>query len=324
MQYITQQSIGWTEQFPLDGIRMDTAKHVPLSYFQNTWIPLINQTQPDIFLVGEILEQNSVERLKPFIEAGFDSIFNFPLQKAMVETFAQGQSVDRVADQVQQTLATFGSRSLMLTNLLDNHDLPRFTNELGLGVSEDQIRRRYHLALGGLFTLPGIPQLYYGNEIGMYGGSDPDNRRDMPDWAWTNAGRASGGAGFLPNPQETFEYVQRLIQIRQSNPALHSGYYAELWRQNSLQNLDVYAFFRGLDDNRFIVIINNSTLPSSFLTIPIQNNSGIESIDRLALADGQALEDLLEMGAPSTLTIEDMAVRVDMPAKTMGIYRLRN
>ena len=85
VQYITQQSIGWTEQFALDGIRMDTAKHVPLSYFQNTWIPLINQTQPDIFLVGEILEQNSVERLKPFIEAGFDSIFNFPLQKAMVE-----------------------------------------------------------------------------------------------------------------------------------------------------------------------------------------------------------------------------------------------
>ena len=322
VQYITQQSIGWAEQFALDGVRMDTAKHVPLSYFQNTWIPLINQTQPDLFLVGEILEQNSIERLKPFIEAGFDSVFNFPLQKAMVETFAQGQSVDRVANQVQETLATFGARSLMLTNLLDNHDLPRFINTPEFGVSEDQIRRRYHLALGSLFTLPGIPQLYYGNEIGMYGGPDPDNRRDMPDWAWTKAGRTSGGSGFLSNPQETFSYVQKLIQIRKSNPALHSGYYAEMHRQNGQPNLDVYAFFRGLGDNRIVVVINNSPLTSSLLNIPVQDNSEIESVDRLALADGSVLEDLLKIGAPSTIIIQDSAVKVDMPAKTIGIYRL--
>ena len=323
VQFVTQQSLSWIEQFAFDGVRLDTAKHVPLSYLQNTWIPLMKQTQPDLFLVGEILDQDSAERLKPFTDAGLDSVFNFPLQKAMVETFAQGRSVDRVASQMQETLATFGARALMLTNLLDNHDLPRFTHETGFGVAEDQIRRRYHLALGSLFTLPGIPQLYYGNEIGMYGGSDPDNRRDMPDWAWTNAGRKSGGSGFLPNPQETFGYVQKLIQIRKSNPALHSGYYAEMHRQNGQPNLDVYAFFRGLGDNRIVVVINNSPLPSSLLAIPVQKNSEIESLDRLALADGKRLEDLLEMGAPSTITLKDSAVRVDMPAKTMGIYRLR-
>ncbi|MCG8365886.1 MAG: alpha-amylase family glycosyl hydrolase [Pseudanabaenales cyanobacterium] len=323
VQYMTQQSLGWIEQFALDGVRLDTAKHVPLSYLQNTWIPLMNQTQPDIFLVGEILDQHSIERLKPFFNAGFDSVFNFPLQKAMVETFAKGRSVDRIASQIQATLAAFGSRSLMLTNLLDNHDLTRFIHEPGFGVSEDQIRRRYHLALGSLFTLPGIPQLYYGNEIGMYGGSDPDNRRDMPDWAWTSAGRSSGGSGFLPNPQATFGYVQKLIQIRKSNPALHSGYYAEMRRQNGPQNLDVYAFFRGLGDNRMIIIINNSTLSSNLLTIPVQANLAIESIDRLALADGGVLEDLLEIGAPPTITIKDSEIRVDMPAKTIGIYRFR-
>ncbi|MDJ0704260.1 MAG: alpha-amylase family glycosyl hydrolase [Leptolyngbyaceae cyanobacterium MO_188.B28] len=323
VQYVTQQSKAWLEQFTLDGIRMDTAKHVPLSYLQNTWIPLMKQIQPDLFLVGEILDQNSTERLKPFTEAGFDSVFNFPLQKAMVETFAKGGSVDWVANQMQETLEAFGARTLMLTNLLDNHDLTRFTNETKGDISEDQARRRYHLALGSLFTLPGIPQLYYGDEIGMYGGPDPDNRRDMPDWAWTNAGRTLGGVGFLPNPQDTFSYVQKLIQIRKGNPALHSGYYAEMRRQNGQPNLDVYAFFRGLGDNRIIVVINNSPLPTGLLSIPVQNNLEIESLDRLAMSEGKALVDLLELGAPPTITLKDSAVKVDMPAKTMGIYRLR-
>lgn len=324
VDYITQQSKGWVERFALDGVRMDTIKHVPVEYFKDTWVPQVNQVRSDIFLVGEFLDKENLAKLKPFIDAGFDSVFNFPLQKAMVDTFAKGQSVDLVAKRLQETLTTFGiDRTLLLTNLVDNHDIRRFINEPGFGLPEDEIRRRYHLALGSLFTLPGIPQLYYGDEIGMYGGTDPDNRRDMPDWAWTSTDRVDGGEGFLPNPQETFSYVQKLISIRQNNPALHSGYYAEMWRQNGQQNSDVYAFFRGRGNNRIIVVINNGTLPSGSISIPIQANTSIEEGDRAALNDGAVLEDLLETGAPSTLTVNNSTVNVELPAKRMGIYRLK-
>ncbi|MEM7773566.1 MAG: alpha-amylase family glycosyl hydrolase [Cyanobacteria bacterium P01_A01_bin.37] len=322
VDYSTRQSLSWLERFNLDGIRMDTVKHVPESYFRNVWIPRVNQASPNLFTVGELLDQFSLDRLHQFLETGFDSTFNFPLQKAMVESFAKGASVDQVAETVQATWNQFGSDALMLTNLVDNHDIPRFTNEPGLGVEETDIRDRYFLALGTMFSLPGIPQLFYGNELGMYGGADPDNRRDMPDWAWTEDGRSEGGDGFLPDPQGTFGYVQTLIDVRQANPALYGGYYAELWRQNGSQNPDVYAFFRGLDTNRIVVVVNNGALSSGPLTIPIQENSAIEPGDRAALTTGAVLEDLLGAGAPSSVTIGEDGFSITLPGRTMGIYRL--
>lgn len=324
VNYITQESVGWLQRLAPDGIRMDTAKHVPLDYFRNIWIPLVKRTSPNLFTVGEILDQESLPKLKPFVDAGFDSVFNFPLQKAMEDTFGKGQSVDQVAGRVAETLSLFGDKSLQLVNLLDNHDVPRFTNAPGLSVSEAEIRQRYHLALGTLLTLPGIPQLYYGDELGMYGGGDPDNRRDMPDWAWTMEGRKTGGSGFLPEPQQTFRHVQKLIAIRKQNPALQTGYYAELWRQNGPQNPDVYAFLRSEGNNRLLVVLNNGTLPSGDVTIPIAANSQIQMRDRTALRSGAVLEDLLDAGAPATVTLASTGMTLNLPAKTMGIYRLRS
>lgn len=320
--YTTQQSLSWPQRFDLDGIRMDTVKHVPASYFRNVWLPLLRQEAPTLFTVGELLDQHSLERLETFLDTGFDSVFNFPLQRSMVDTFARGGSVDIVASTMQDTWTLFGNRALMLTNLLDNHDIPRFTNEPGFGVPEGEIRRRYHLALGTMMTLPGIPQIFYGNELGMYGGSDPDNRRDMPDWAWTEDGRSQGSEGFMPNPQATFRYVQNLIDLRQAHPALHSGYYAELWRQNGSENPDVYAFFRGLGRDRIVVVMNNGALPSGDIAIPIGDNPAVEPGDRAVFQHGAIAEDLLGAGAPATVTTTDGGFRVSLPAKTIGIYQI--
>lgn len=328
VEYVTRHSLSWLQRFPIDGIRMDTFKHVPASYFRNVWIPLVTQAQPDLFTVGELLDTQSLGRIRTVVDTGFDSAFNFPLQSALVRAYAQAGSVDAIATVVDDTWSQFGDRALMLTNLVDNHDMPRFVNQPGVGVPEDEIRRRYYLALGTLFTLPGIPQLYYGNEIGLYGGADPDNRRDMPNWAWTAAQRANVSeaalAEVLANPQATFSYVQQLIQLRQTNPALHSGYYAELWRQNGDENPNVYAFFRGLGDNRVIVVVNNDSEASGDLSIPIQINSQLEPGDRAALHNDVILTDQLAAGAPQYIHINQDALQVNMPAKTLGIYQIEN
>jgi glycosidase len=321
--YLTGQSRGWAGRYRLDGIRMDTAKHVPLEYWQQSWIPGIRKARGKLFVVAEAFWDNSAEDLKPYFEVGFDSAFNFPLRKALVTTFAKGESVDKVASRVKEDLGILGlDRHLMLSNLLDNHDVPRFINEPGFGVPEDEIRRRYHLALAAMFTLPGIPQLYYGNELALYGGGDPDNRRDMPAWAWNASGRGGRyGGQALPNPQSTFAYVQKLIALRKQNPALYQGSYAELWRQNGGQNADVWAYFRGSGQNRVLVVINNGTLESGLIKIPIQINTDISEADRAALSDGSELQDLLGAGAPERVRIEEGSISIDLPGKSVGIYR---
>ena len=111
-----------------------------------------------------------------------------------------------LADALDRSLAVYGPLHVM-GNLLDSHDKTRFMAyadgdvppgadeaELGWGpdaprVDHDASYRKMELALAYLLTTPGVPVVYYGDEIGMTGAADPDNRRPMP---WADQGGASG------------------------------------------------------------------------------------------------------------------------------------
>jgi glycosidase len=320
--YLDDLSAGWVQRFALDGIRMDTAKYVLPSYFHDHWVPAVRAVRGDLFLVGEVFSETRSD-LVPYLDAGFDSVFHFPRRAALRDAFARGGSVDLVASAVRSDLDTFGlERTLDLVTLLDNHDVKRFVNEPGLSVPEAEIARRYRLALAALFTAPGIPQLYMGDELGLYGGDDPDNRRDLPAWAWDASSRAGTHPGVaLPGADTLFSYVQALIALRRSAPALHTGGYTELWRQNGAANANVWAFFRGTGDSRAIVVINAGTASSGTLSIPIAGNSALPPADRAALADGTVLRDGLGYGAPPSVTLSGGTLSVDMPGSTVAVYR---
>ncbi|GGK12821.1 alpha-amylase [Deinococcus malanensis] len=322
--YLTNLSKNWTSTYGIDAIRMDTAKHVPMNYWQYNWIPGVLNARPNTFLLAEAFVTGSASQIKPYYDAGFDSAFNFPLRSALVSSIAKAGSMDTLASSVQDYVGTLGmNRALLTVNLLDNHDVPRFLNEPGYGVAEDEIRRRYHMALGALMTLPGIPQLYYGNEIAMYGGGDPDNRRDMPSWAWTSTGRSGTYSGFLPNPGLTFNLVQKLSSVRTNNPGLWKGSYAEMWRPNGGTN--VFAFYRGYSDSttgsRLIVAFNNNVTSAS-VTLNIGANTGISSADRSYLAN-RVFDDQAGQGALATVTSSNGSVTVSLPGKSFAIYRAR-
>ena len=183
-------------RYAVDGIRMDTAKHVSSAYFHDSFFPAVRAAQPNLFAVAEIFEQGSTATFVPYLNAGFDSAFHYPLYAALVDSIGHGGSTDRIAQTIADGIATVGAdRALDLVLFIDNHDVPRFANQPGFGVPEDEIRRRVLLGLDLIFTLPGIPELYYGDELGMYGGGDPDNRRDLPAWAGDPAARAQPHPG---------------------------------------------------------------------------------------------------------------------------------
>jgi alpha-amylase len=314
------------------------AKHVPIQYFHDQWIPAVRAERPTLFLLAEVMNgsgpYSSVASLRSFLDAGFDSAFNFWLRDAMVTTVGQGNNLDALASVVSETWKQLGEdRSLNVCNILDNHDMARFANVPGLGVGEDEIQRRSHLALALLFTLPGIPQLYYGDEIGMYGQPGPSGdlqRRPMPEWAWTAEGRRKPRSNrdsqephlCLPYPDTTFRFCHDLIALRDANSALYDGYYAELWRPNGGQN--VYAFLRAAPDNRIIVVVNESNEPIGPLAIPIRGNAAIHSPDKDAFRDGSLLECLLGQNSPpSTISVSEGGFSVSLPPRSFGVFRHR-
>jgi glycosidase len=338
--FLTQMSRRWVKDFALDGVRMDTAKHVPLAYFQERWIPSVRAERAKLFLLAEVMpgdgEYASVACLKRFLDAGFDSAFNFWLRNELVVSLGKSGSLDGLAAVVEETRTKLGEkRVLLLCNLLDNHDLSRFTNEPGLGVPEREIQRRYQAALILLFTLPGIPQLYYGDELGMYGEQGDSaaknlNRRSMLEWAWTAEGRKLPRDKrdpheprlCLPEPDAIFNWCHDLIALRGANRALHSGYYAELWRPNGKQN--AYALFRSAEDNRVLVVVNESDQPFDTKGIALRGNGNLREADRNAFKERAVWERLFgQNSAPKTLAISGGNLQGSLPARSIGVYRLR-
>jgi glycosidase len=310
--YLSQQSAGWVRRFAVDGIRMDTARYVLPSYFHDSWVPAVRAERP-LFLVAEVFSE-TVGDLKPYLDAGFDSTFNFPLRGALVSAVGHEQSLDAVASVLAEEQRQLGAdRARALVNFIDNHDTPRFTNEPGFGVANDEIRLRQHLALAIAFAAPGIPQIYAGDELGLYGGNDPDNRRDMPAWAWTAAGRAaSQPPDAMPDAQRTYSFVQRLIALRKGHAALADGDYRELWRPNGWTTRNVLAFLRSDASEQLVLVANGGPAPAT-VTIPLQGR----------IANGVTLDDLYAAGAPASVTTAAGALRLTLPAKSAALYRPR-
>lgn len=326
--YLTAQSRQWVARFDVDGVRMDTAKHVLPGYFRDRWVPAMRESGRDLFLIAEVFSEGSARDLQPTLGTGFDSAFDFPLRRALRDTFALGGSVDAVASRVLDTVSVLGpARTRRLSIMLDNHDVPRFaTDTLTSAMNNGAIAAaRYRLALVALMTLPGIPQLYYGDEVGMLGGGDPDNRRDIPSWIFAADDRARAtpsASETLPEPAQTWNLTRSLSFLRTSNSALAHGAYVELWRQNGGPN--VLGYLRSDDEQRVVVLINNGATEAGPINVPLRNNPVISAADRASFADGRALSAAVTVnGAPASLTITNGALPVRLPARSAAVYTLR-
>jgi len=137
-----------------------------------------------------------------------------------------------------------------------NHDVPRFSSEAGSSPA------KLLCAYGLVLTLRGIPQLYYGDEIAMPGGGDPDNRRDFPGGWPGDPQNAFTEEGRPPEQQKIFLAVRNLLQLRRRHSALRIGKLLHVFSDEEL-----YAFVRQTDDERLLVVFNNGG-KSRTITIP--------------------------------------------------------
>ena len=250
-QYLLQNALWWTESGGLDGFRIDTFPYVPRAFWAYYHAGLFSN-YPHFFTVGEIYNTDpTVTSYWAGGQTGFDGIdtrlttpFDFPMNSAIRETVAHGASAKKIVDVLRQD-RLYPHPELLVT-FIGNHDMKRFLTDANGSVE------KLKLAFSLLATLRGIPQLYYGDEIGMTGGDDPDNRHDFPGGFPGDQHNAFTPAGRTPEEQDIYAHVQALLKLRQAHAALRTGVQKHVAVADNY-----YAFTRETDGERLLIVFHN-------------------------------------------------------------------
>ncbi len=223
-EYLLKAAEFWTRR-GIDGWRLDVPNEVPHDFWK-AFRQRLRAIQPDLYLVGEIWQ------IGPEWLQGdeFDALMNYPLANAVRDLVLGRISAHEFRQQVQAVYMAYPPEvHSVLFNLLDSHDTPRILTQLGGDTA------RLRLAVVLQMTLPGMPVVYYGDEVGMLGDKDPDCRRAFP-WA--------------PQVQRrhVYQMYRTLIHLRNQWPALQRGDLR--WHPQGV------VFERTLGNQRVLVAVN--------------------------------------------------------------------
>jgi cyclomaltodextrinase len=231
--YLLNVARFWIEQ-GADGWRLDVPNEINDDVFWAEFRKVVKAVKKEAYLLGEIWEINP----RWVGDNHFDGLMNYPFRETLIQFFIKGEL----------TPTDFGSKleKLLLAYPYEHnfaHLLPLSTHDTEriLTISDGDKKRVRLMALIQFF-FPGAPNIYYGDEIGMEGGKDPDCRRaflwDESTW-----------------DMEQHSFVKRLIQIRHKNPQLRRGGFERLVEDDALHAV---VFSRSLGERRAYLIINAS------------------------------------------------------------------
>jgi glycosidase len=247
VEYLAQNSIWWAETSGLDGYRIDTFPYVSREFWEQ-WHAALRRIYPRLSTIGEVFHPDpTVTSFYQGGRKGWDGIdtqltapFDFPFFFTLRDVLLKGAPVGKLTNILRQD--SLYPHPEFLVPFFGNHDTTRLSGTPG------GTPARLKLAFGLLFTVRGIPEMYYGDEIGMPGGRDPDNRRDFPG-GWTeDAQNAFKKDGRTQEQEGLHEYVRALLQVRAQHPALRRG---NLW---SLASDDTtYVYMRETEEEKIVV-----------------------------------------------------------------------
>ena len=306
LNYLTQNAIWWIEYADLDGLRVDTYSYNDKEGIAK-WTKAIMDEYPHFNIMGEVwLNQSAqvsywqkdspISAIQSY-NTYLPTVMDFPLFNAIGEAFRAAPSWDKGIMQLYDNLANdFLYKDI--NNLLifaENHDTARL-NHVYPKIAD------YKLIISMLATARGIPQLYYGSEIGMAGDKskgDGHIRQDFPGGWEGDVQNAFTAAGRTAIQNEYYDFTAKLFNWRKDKAVIHYGKTKQYLPEN-----EVYVYFRYNDTESVMVVLNNSEKPQT-----LQLNRFAESLAGFLrgtdVVSGKeiVLGDTLEIGGKRSLII---------------------
>ncbi len=262
LRYFTQMAVWWVEYAGLGGIRVDTFPYSDKAA-TSKWVQNVLREYPKMNIVGECwygdpLSCSYWEGVKQYdgYNSNLPSIMDFPLRDAMIAGFADdadtplwGEGLLRVYNSISLDYVYKDPSNILI--FADNHD----TNRLAHDLKGDFEKQKMVMAL--LATMRGVPQLYYGDELGFVSKDGTtghsQERIDFPG-GWvddpTNLFESSGRSAAQ---QDLFDYTSHLMRWRKGSKAVTEGSLLHFRPENN----NVYLYFRYVENEIVMVVINN-------------------------------------------------------------------
>ena len=230
-QYLLDVIRYWTIEFGVDGWRFDVADEIDRNFLRSLRA-MIKKLDKNILLIGEIFDEASTW----LCGDQFDTVTNYPLKALINDLFAHKTiNVELFKMRLNNYIMKFNKKAIhSMLNIISTHDTPRF-----LTLCEEN-EKMFELALVFQFTFPGVPHIYYGDEIGMKGEGDPECRKPMI-WQKTKWNK------------KLLDLYNFLISIRKQNEALRIGDYREIPVKGGKE---VLAYIREGKRDGIIILIN--------------------------------------------------------------------
>lgn len=300
-----------------DGFRVDALKHMEDSFvteLRDRVEAELEGTDVMFYMVGETFTGDAGAIAYYVGPDMLHGQFDFPSNMAV----RQGLATDEIGlgamhQWVRDTKAAYGVDSPLMSTFAGNHDIARFVSkasgDLPCGIWQtraDSARAhsspppqpsaarpyaRLRLALAYVYSVPGIPLLYYGDEVGLAGAGDPDNRRMLPE-----------DGALDPQMRATREFVQRLGRLRADTPVLRTGD----WTGALFADGDVLVFARTSPDQTALVVLNRGAARELEV-----------DVGGLGLADGTTLTNHL---GPGSTTVTGGRMRIAAGAIEPAVY----
>ncbi len=314
LEVVSDNAVWWLMETGADGFRHDAVKHVPNNFWRTLTRKLKEKIElpwhKKVFQIGETF--GDYDLIASYVNNGqLSAQFNFNLSYFAIPVFLEpGRSFSSIDLQMKKSFSSFGYNNLM-GNIMDSHDKVRYmayadgkvkdqgvdTREMAWNnpptVDHPLSYKKAELYLAYMFTIPGLPVIYYGSEFGMTGADDPDNRRMM-----------RFGDQLTIYEKQMLEVTKQIVKIRNEHPALRYGDFLSLQADTS-----VYIYIRSDMNERMLVLLNKTEQAQS---IEIQ------------LPEIYHSNELLDVVSNEKIKVLNSKVRVPIPPIGWRVFKMTN